>query len=1267
MRQIGKSYLKLFIKSWMETLGTVLFLMIFTMIILGMLATPLQLSLHAAGVNKKTNTWDAQGQRIYQVNEDFAEKILYNGEKYSINYGTVVDQIAGGWFTDTTKSAIDKYVEHESTSDEEAELKSRRVELIQKLVTFARTHSMEEEYKIALSQKDNETPETIAPIKGKDIYRPEVQALFQANGVFNNPIWYIYNQILNLVSSNEPNFNYNTFQKLQSIVTQNNVSMNYVVEAYNSIHKSDNDGDLNNLIVNSGPKTLNPYKAGDQFIEGYVNDLFLKAQNLKIGNIISVPFHLSRGGGSTFLKVKVMGVAEKYSTLTPYNTDILQSMDNFAQIFVDTSLFDYENLYGTNGFLPQDFIFDRISNLNIQEYYIKNSKYSMNDYFVPNELNSNLAIHSPGETIYRAKSDHIRISQITNLTIMTWIFSIIGGILFVLAFFFITFVLKKEINSTRRQLGVFKSIGYTTKELTWVFSLKTFLTMFVAIVVGLILSFPFQINAATRTYSGIVIFSFQEIYANPIFLVIVTGIVPLLFAGLSYLIIFKYLNESALTLLSTGPKEKKRTWIRIIFYVIFPFTVPFLLLNHGLMKLFRRKNICFTYRMQDSFIQKGKGKYLLVMTLVGFTAFLFTIQLRAMPIMDGIINGAFNMFEPNVDHYYNFDSVSRLTYQEKVRLSPTVTYPDIKYIDYSEWGTVENYIEQQGDKHFTDYEEIHELMEKLTVIRDEVIESGELDSYKEALTVLMSGLALFYPLDDLENLTKDNIKKFILGLIPPGNENLEKLKDTMKNGNNVYNLKNNEDKNTGMWLSDVGRYLCLTAQSANAGSCQDVTAYQKQLVEKGFDFDEQENEGGNSESGIEDSMNSIFASWISEFLIRDLSTDQFISTNTVLFNKNTDLLTNQASYYISNNNDVDSASSSLIMFDTNENYGKVRNAYNFSSITDNQFTQLRENTNELPVIVSARLSRLLNKKVGDTFEVNVGYRGKIIQPVKIIGISENDNMTQSIYVDYDNFMNRNAEGLTPGTMYFNNIISQNISFEGSLDLSKLQNISTMFKNKLPSTALTTSVGVDAKQWLGTILDVYLKNIDKLANISGIPQVEEMIEFIKDEVIQPSDKDVNYFINANPLNGNMFVLPIIKSAINGMMDQVKKSLYMYIAIDIVLMIILLVVIMNIVVNDSINIITIMRSLGYTDKKINWIVMGRYIIGSIIVFIFSYVASIVLWEVVKAIVWSKFKMLIIIPTLPWIPIVSFIVIAAIMICGWLAAMYQIKNKPLTYLSS
>lgn len=184
MRQIGKSYLKLFIKSWMETLGTVLFLMIFTMIILGMLATPLQLSLHAAGVNKKTNTWDAQGQRIYQVNEDFAEKILYNGEKYSINYGTVVDQIAGGWFTDTTKSAIDKYVEHESTSDEEAELKSRRVELIQKLVTFARTHSMEEEYKIALSQKDNETPETIAPIKGKDIYRPEVQALFQANGGF---------------------------------------------------------------------------------------------------------------------------------------------------------------------------------------------------------------------------------------------------------------------------------------------------------------------------------------------------------------------------------------------------------------------------------------------------------------------------------------------------------------------------------------------------------------------------------------------------------------------------------------------------------------------------------------------------------------------------------------------------------------------------------------------------------------------------------------------------------------------------------------------------------------------------------------------------------------------------------------------------------------------------------------------------------------------------------------------------------------------------
>ncbi|QGS51473.1 hypothetical protein [Spiroplasma tabanidicola] len=56
MSKIFKKYRKLFIKTWVETIGTILFLVIFTMIVFGILATPLQLTLKASYLLKNTNS-----------------------------------------------------------------------------------------------------------------------------------------------------------------------------------------------------------------------------------------------------------------------------------------------------------------------------------------------------------------------------------------------------------------------------------------------------------------------------------------------------------------------------------------------------------------------------------------------------------------------------------------------------------------------------------------------------------------------------------------------------------------------------------------------------------------------------------------------------------------------------------------------------------------------------------------------------------------------------------------------------------------------------------------------------------------------------------------------------------------------------------------------------------------------------------------------------------------------------------------------------------
>lgn len=1284
MKQISKSYLKLFIKSWVETLGMILFLLIFTMVIMGMLATPLQLSIRALEVRNRTNIWDKQMQSNFAISDNFANQIIFEGDEYTINYGTVVDAFEGGWFTSETREQIDRYARHlvslvglnEGDAAFEQSLLENRAGAIRGLLLFARNNGDDNYFQFWLNNL-GENIETIN-IRVGDVFHPEMQALFLEENVRNNVNWFISNRILHLISENEPDFNFNIFQRFQSFIQTSTQSFNYILESADALFSSENDANLNNLIVHSGPQELNPIDlvefSNSGIIEGYINDLFKQSHNVEVGDVIDVPLPATSQGQSinAIVRVRIVGIAEKYSTLAPLNSSIFQSMENFAQIFVHSSFFTSEILY--EHLLPQNFVFSGSTVTNQQERFIANSLENINDFFIPSNLNDNFAIHNIGTLIWRGVSDHFRISTLTNLTIITWIFSIMGGILFILAFFFIIFVLKKEINSTRRQLGVFKSLGYTTKELTWIFSLKTFITMFFGIALGYLFSIPFQINAATQMYSNMVIFSFQTVYSNWVFLSILLIVIPLFLSLISYLIIFKFLNEGALTLLSSGPKEKNRKWAIIIFYVVFPFALPFVLLNSLLIKMFKRRNIGFYYRMQNSFINIGRGKYLLVMALIGFSSFLFTLQLRASPVMMGVINGAFNMFDPNLNHMYNFSSISQVTADDKLRISRTSNLPEINYIDTSAYESVEEFIQNQGHNYFLHFDEINQFMSRLIEVREElavVLENTpNLEMLQSMAPFGLNVISLLYPLDEIDNLNVNTVIEWLFTIIlfetsPTSPIILEQ----MQNGHNIYNLVNsNENYNSAIWLSDIGRYLCISTQPLS-NSCSDLEQFQQNLIEGTENLiipppveDPQEN---GDDISLENLIHNILSTWMLEFMIRDFTRDQFIATNSVLFNKNTDLLTHELNYFIRDNNQVDIDSSTITLFDATGAFGNPRNAYNFSTISDEQIAALQDETEELPVIISGRLARILDIDIGDTFNMMIGTQGMIEQEAIVIGINSNDNMSQTTYADYQNFMKRNAEIYLQETFHFTNLYSQDLSFEGEFDITQLQNISTMFTNHVSSTSLTTTVGESATNWLGPVLDIYMRNLSSFfppnSPFSGFAS------FLEDNILRDWDTNLNYFIDANVLGGNIVVLPILRGAVNIMMDSFQNNLLMYIGINILLMVILLVVIMNIIVNDTVNVILIMRSLGYTNKKINWMVMGRYIIGSMLVFIFAYLASVLTWAIIGQIVWNQFNMLLIIPVVPWLPIVSMLAIGVILLAGWLAAMNQIKKRPLTYLVS
>ncbi|WP_236682148.1 hypothetical protein [Spiroplasma eriocheiris] len=58
MRKVLKSYLRTYLKQWIETIGLILFVTIISMAIIGMLASPLQLMGKNNQIKAQSNEWN---------------------------------------------------------------------------------------------------------------------------------------------------------------------------------------------------------------------------------------------------------------------------------------------------------------------------------------------------------------------------------------------------------------------------------------------------------------------------------------------------------------------------------------------------------------------------------------------------------------------------------------------------------------------------------------------------------------------------------------------------------------------------------------------------------------------------------------------------------------------------------------------------------------------------------------------------------------------------------------------------------------------------------------------------------------------------------------------------------------------------------------------------------------------------------------------------------------------------------------------------------
>lgn len=409
---------------------------------------------------------------------------------------------------------------------------------------------------------------------------------------------------------------------------------------------------LNQLQIEKGryPNTitLREWMNNQVTPEIVLSSSYMKMNKLKVGDIINLP------GGSEAnqvldstsvdailtreLKFKIVGTGEKYDDLTPGSKYIpfLEDIKNYAIGYVDDTAFNilrnarwnYANT-NTANFASVHRVKKLTINASVEQAFSKNAA-------------ANNGIYDWKESSLGDATASTTQRSLNNLKIQVVIYFILGMVVLVLAFIFINFSIRKELNETRKQIGIFKSFGYKIAELSWIFAIKTWISISLGVLCGYLASIPLQLYSA-KNYTSNLTFSFHHVYLNPFFMALIFVVVPALFLGVSYLLTLIYLKEPTLSLLSNGFKISK---IKI-------HPSP---LVHYLAKTGKG----FSYRLQRSFVRTSFGKFLVVQILFAFASLTFALMFGAQSIMYSTVNQGFSSVQKTVDHNFYWTNAQEL-------------------------------------------------------------------------------------------------------------------------------------------------------------------------------------------------------------------------------------------------------------------------------------------------------------------------------------------------------------------------------------------------------------------------------------------------------------------------------------------------------------------------------------------------------------------------------------------------------------------------------
>ncbi len=1313
MRLIIKSYIKSYFKNVIEAFGLIIFMIIIMAVINGILAGVVQYYSRFSAIEKVSEPWNYSLE--FKYNNKSNNNDLINNDSNNFLAGFVPFYLTnedpkiafGGLYTkdlnftrhriiNTSSETYQNWLKSvdKKTPRQEANFVTNKIltavaDFQHKNLTLinsflknpSRTNFYATDGLSSKLQEDSLFVGNFISPEGFNFWKPVIEEsqgldmrVLLNHDLFNNP------QQAQRAKNWSSHFFNNIYLSGKNLSTPSK-NRSFLIESINRTSK------INDLKIYSG-RSPTAASAGSPNNEAAINDKL--SVNFKNSPNSTVNIPILPAGGNYQIKITGNGITldtvvrKTTSTTFGANASLRPTpVANYTVLYTNSNLVNTISAdYWVNSEKPQS----QYSISDASEFYYKASNgASQNDL---NQIFSPAFAANSGFLTYKQSPvstnlQNIFVTLVVNLSV--------SAVLIVLGFIFINFTMKKEMNKTRIQLGIFKAFGYQNRELSWIFALKFLITTFIGAGIGFACGIPLQQLSAEQFVNN-VLFPFNSIYLSPIFLSFFFIVVPLTFTLISYLLNYYYIKQPIMNLIRGNQKAR----------------IP--LLARAFRVLFSWSS--FTFRVQGSFTFKAFGKYLAVMLVFFISSTLFLFTFSAVSEIKSLTKNLFIQYNKAVDH--TAAAAPRLTAStwdtqaKELQLNftngNTVYLPTPKGVPPEDaayhrvlgtpLGLLQAGMQPDAPSNLawnqetftytgeTQAKTLSSIAQSKSPTKPDFLKDVNLSGPQWSMLsfLLMTG----YTPTQLQENPFDNIKPTPNPQLKEARNIATQLYSFLANDSPTKPIKESPKNskfsgsvtdfvNTLDGLNMFGLlYIIYPKGPITATNLPVPVSLSRDNLPFLSNINNLPKIYSYSNTGTPSNDNYDLkgqpVQFLSQFLPNILSinnpSSSYFTFNSLYYDPASELPTFDTTMYPQSNITKEADVQGIPQTNWNEffNFPNI----DVAQIFDDQWKWNQDNpTGPVPVIVSQRMAKVLNLQVNSVYDMPITQYNNPnpTLPMKVVGVLKSDVLSNNIYMSAANlrklYIQKRKMPTDPAVPlahnFYNNLVSK----------KKLINTNIPIKDFLAGKVRITynlqNIGL-------SLLNTGDMNWDQVLNISknsltdnGPPSQRHFNQLNLGEY---DAKNLQALLVDPP---NILPISLLRNVVKESLGKVNEQLALLQTLNAALIAVLLLVVVVAIIDESTGIILTMKALGYRNAQVNYIVIGNYLIGVIVMFVLAVFVNIGLWVFLSNLIFNLAGILLPIPLGYTNPLICFGIIMLVLLISWVIALAFVKRKPLNVITA